>query len=53
MLFRSECDDAAAASRALFANEAYRAFRARMAPWIDPAAFAEGPRVTREVFRCD
>lgn len=48
-----ECDDADAASRALFANEAYRAFRAEMAPWIDPAAFAEGPRKTREVFRCD
>lgn len=51
--FYRESDDTEAARASLFANPAYRAYRASMQQWIDPASFAAGPRPTREVFRCD
>jgi L-rhamnose mutarotase len=48
-----ECDDLDATEAALAASPAYRSWSATMTSHLDDRTRREGPRRTREVFRCD
>jgi L-rhamnose mutarotase len=48
-----ECDDLDATEAAFAASDRYRAWTASLAPFLDERTQRDGPRRTREVFRCD